>query len=371
MKVCIDIQSAVTQRAGVGRYTRELVRNLGAMAANDSLSLFYFDFMRRGKPFDAPNAAMKPVRFCPGSLAQKSWKTFYWPPFDMFAGDADLYHFPNFVLPPLRKGKSVVTIHDMSFLRYPEYAEDRNVTYLMAHIRDTVARADAIITVSKFSADEIQTFLRVDSARLFPIHQGISQSFAAPPEDRVQALRDRYGLDKPYIVTVGTLEPRKNLQFMVDVFDKLDAFDGYLVLAGMPGWKYQPIFDRIRLSHRAKNIKWIRYVPDNELPALYAGANLFMLTSLYEGFGFPPLEAMACGTVVVCSAGGSLSEVVGNAAMLVDHFDSDKWAEQTMKAITDTDLRRTLVARGFAQARKYTWQATAAKTWEVYRKVCG
>ncbi|MBA4386405.1 MAG: hypothetical protein C0404_00385 [Verrucomicrobia bacterium] len=371
MRVCIDIQSAVTQRAGVGRYTRELVKYLGPMADADAVSLFYFDFLRRGKPFDAPATTMRSVRWCPGRMAQHMWKSFNWPPFDVFAGPAELYHFPNFVLPPLAKGKSVVTIHDMSFIRYPEYAEEANQKYLAARIKDTAARADAIITISRFSADEIQTFLRVDSARLFPTHLGISHAFKAPPPEAVDNLRKRYQLDRPYILTVGTLEPRKNLQFLVDVFDKLDHFDGYLVLAGMPGWKYEPIFERIRLSHRAGNIKWLKYVPDSDLPALYAGAQLFMLTSLYEGFGFPPLESMACGTPVVCSAGGSLSEVVENAAVLVDSFESDRWAELTMKAITDTDFRRTLVSRGIEQSGKYTWEATARKTWEVYRKVAG
>lgn len=371
MKVCIDIQSAVTQRAGVGRCTRELIRHFPPLSGQDTLSLFYFDFMRHGKPFEVPGATQRVSRLLPGRIVQSMWRHLDWPPFESFAGPADIYHFPNFIRPPLNKGKSVVTIYDMSFLRYPEYAEDNNQRYLSARIKRTVERADAIITISHFSADEIRTFLRVDTSRLFPIHLGISQSFREPSAGAVKTVLARYNLDRPYILTVGTLEPRKNLQFMVDVFDRLDAFDGDLVLAGMPGWKYEPLLERIRLSHRAKNIKWIQYVPDEDLPALYTGAKLFMLTSLYEGFGFPPLESMACGTPVVCSAGGSLTEVVGNATVLIDNFDADNWAERTMKAITDSDLRRSLIARGHEQVRKYTWENTARQTWDVYRKVAG
>ena len=132
MKVCIDIQPALAQQAGVGRYTRSLVEHLGAFRENDMVRLFYFDFHRRGMHFSTPGMKHSPVHWCPGRLAQQCWKRFLWPPFNWFAGYADVYHFPNFILPPLTTGRAVVTIHDISFLRYPEFAESRNLAWLFS-----------------------------------------------------------------------------------------------------------------------------------------------------------------------------------------------------------------------------------------------
>jgi glycosyltransferase involved in cell wall biosynthesis len=367
MRVCIDVQSAIAQRAGVGRYTRQLAENLCLTSDSDELELFYFDFMRKGVPFNAPNAARVPVRWCPGRLAQAAWKTISWPPFDFFAGQSDVYHFPNFIIPPLSRGKSVVTIHDASFLRFPQFAEEKNLRYLTTKIRDTVNRADAIITDSEFGAQEIESLLNADPARIFPIHLGISGDFKPVDKELVKATLALLGIDRPYILAVGTLEPRKNIELLIETFEKLTSFSGYLVLAGMTGWKCEPILKRIESSHCAARIRRINYVDDSQLPSLYSGAQVLALTSLYEGFGFPPLEAMACGTPVVSSHGGSLSEVLGGAALFVEQFESDLWAVQIGRALSDADLRQRLITDGKKQAAKYTWRETALKTWKVYR----
>jgi glycosyltransferase involved in cell wall biosynthesis len=371
VKVCIDIQSAISQRAGVGRYTRELVYHLGTTAGDHQLLLFYFDFKRRGISFETPNTTHRVVRWCPGRWAQLAWKTIRWPPFDLVAGHADVYHFPNFILPPVRHGKTVVTIHDMSFLRLPQFADERNLKYLSARIHDTVRRADAIVTDSVFSANEIKALLTIDPAKVFPIHLGIETSFKPQDKTAIRPVLSRLGLDRPYLLTVGTLEPRKMFPFLIEVFEKLTAFDGDLVIAGMAGWKYEPILQRIRNSPRAANIRWLDFVEDADLPALYAGADLFLFTSLYEGFGFPPLEAMACGTPVLATAHGSLKEVLGSGAMLMETFDSDLWANKAGIILSDSDCRRMMVDYGLRQAPKYSWEDTAKKTWEVYRKVAG
>lgn len=369
MKICIDIQSAIAQRAGVGRYTKLLVQNLGKTAGDDELYLAYFDFTRHAMPFSVENAVKRPIRLCPGRLAQLSWKTINWPPYNIFAGNADLFHFPNFIIPPLGKGKSVVTIHDMSFIRFPAFAEEENQHYLADKINDTVTRADAIITDSHFSAGEIQSILDVEPERIFPIHLGIDQSFSAPDPAVIASTLYELNVDRPYILTVGTVEPRKNIPFLIEVFENLQSFDGNLVIAGMPGWKYEPIMQRIKSSSRAASIKYVKYVSDAMLPALYAGAELFATTSFYEGFGFPPLEAMACGTPVISSAGGSLAEVLGSSAIIINDFDIDIWVGQINRVLNDAELRKDLSTRGTAQITKYTWAETARKTWEVYRKI--
>lgn len=371
MKVCLDIQPAVTQRAGVGRYTRMLIQHLAAQNPGDEIYGLYFDFKGRAAPMAVPAARQKAVRWCPGRIAQAAWRTLKWPPYDAFAGPADVYHFPNFVLPPLSTGKSVVTIHDMSFLRCPEFAEERNRRRLAAGIRDTAARADAIVTVSAFSAREISELLSVEPRRVFAIHLGVSEEFTPASPDDIAGARRRLGIERPYLLTVGTLEPRKNLPFLIDVFEKLADFDGDLVITGGLGWKYEPILERIRRSPRAGAIRVIGHADDALLRSLYSGAEAFLCTSFYEGFGLPPLEAMACGAPVISSTGGSLREVLGNGALLLSEFDAELWATETRRVLRDSTGRPGLVERGRRQAAKYTWEETARKTWQVYRKVAG
>ena len=368
MKICFDVQSAITQQAGVGRYARVLAEHL-ADADGIELTLFFFDFKGRAGPFPTARAALNRVKWCPGRLARLAWKTIGWPPFDLFAGPADVYHFPNFILPPLSRGKSVVTIHDMSFMRFPEFAEERNLKYLSARIRDTTRRCDAIITDSRFSAGEIAGLTDVDDSRIFPIHLGISPRFSPVPGQDSAPLMKELGINRPYILSVGTIEPRKNIPFLVEVFEGLTDFDGVLVISGMRGWKYEPILERMKTSSRAEDIVFLDYVPDSHLVPLYSGAELLVLTSFYEGFGFPPLEAMACGTPVVSAATGSLPEVLGAAATLVEGFDAEAWRAEVGRLLTDSALRERRIAEGRAHAAGFTWQETARRTIEVYGKV--
>ncbi len=369
MRVVVDIQAAIAQRAGVGRYTKCLVENLGALAGTDEVRLFYFDFKGRGTPFPTPGTSQKAARWCPGRIVQKAWKTIAWPPFDWFAGPADVYHFPNFIRPPLTRGRSVVTVHDLSFLRHPETTEARNLRYLTAQIRNTVERADAVIADSAFSAREAQELLHVPADKTFPIHLGLGTELKRPAADVMAAARCVLRLDRPYLLMVGTLEPRKNIPFLVEVFERLGDFDGDLVIAGMRGWKFEPILARMAASSRADRIRHLDYVTDEQLPALYAGAEALVFPSLYEGFGFPPLEAMACGTPVVSSRGGSLPEVLGEAAEYVEGFRAEEWAAAVSRILGDGARRGELVSRGQAQAARYTWVETARKTWDVYRRV--
>jgi glycosyltransferase involved in cell wall biosynthesis len=371
VRVCLDVQPAVAQAAGVGRYTRLLARHLGLAAADDSLVLFFFDFRRRGIAFAAPNASCRAVRWIPGSVVQQGWKRFGWPPFDAIAGPADVYHFPNFIRPPLRNGKSVVTIHDMSFMRLPQYTAARNHSFLSARIRDTAARSDAIITDSRFSAAEIAELLRVDPRRISAIYPGVAQTFAPPDVAARHAVLAALGLDRPYLLSVGTIEPRKNYAFLVEVFERLTDFDGDLVIAGRLGWKYEPLLRRIKDSSRRDRIRHIAQADDAHLPALYAGARAFVMPSFYEGFGFPPLEAMACGAPVVSSDGGSLKEVLDGAAVVLDSFDAERWAGEIRKVLSDSGHRQQLIATGLRHAARYNWTDTARRTWEVYRGLAG
>jgi glycosyltransferase involved in cell wall biosynthesis len=266
----------------------------------------------------------------------------------------------------------VVTIHDVSFLRMPETTEPRTCAICARHIRRTVERADLVLTICAAMADDIRELLACRRRKLRAIPLGLSPNFRRPPgEDAIQAARERLRLERPYLLMVSTLEPRKNYEFLIEVFERLQGFDGDLVLAGMRGWKYQPILDRLHASPLAARIRHLDYVDESLLPGLYGGAELFVFPTLYEGFGFPPLEAMACGTPVVSSAASSLPEVLGTAAMLVDDYDADHWAGVIARVLASPTERAELRARGLERAAGFTWKETARRTWAVYRELAG
>jgi glycosyltransferase involved in cell wall biosynthesis len=369
MQICIDVQAAVAQRAGVGRYTRNLVEHLAPLARDCELRAFYFDFRHGGQAFASAAVRERPIRWCPGRLVQWGWKTLHWPPVNWLAGAADLYHFPNFTIPPLRRGRAIVTIHDMSFMRFPDFAESKNLQYLSRTIGSTVDRADAIITISEFSRSELAAFFPAAAAKAHAIPLGLQDGFARPPDDRIASVLRELKLTRPYMLNVGTIEPRKNQAFLVDVFEKLTRFDGELVIAGMPGWKSDPVMARIRRSPIADRIRLLHFVEDTSLPSLYAAAELFVFPSHYEGFGFPPLEAMACGTAVVSSRGGSLPEVLGDAVLMLPDFDAERWSHEIDALLTDSARRRDLADRGTRHAAQYTWRRTAEQTLALYREV--
>lgn len=370
MKVCLDIQAALGQRAGVGRYVRELLGHLGAEAGADEISAFYFDFKRTGLDAVPPGVAMRSCRWMPGRVAQVAWKRLGFPPYEWFAGDANLYHFPNFIRPPLGRGrKSVVTIHDVSFLRMPETTEAKNLAWLSAEIHRTAQKADAILTDSHFSAREICELLKVPADKVFPVWLGLPKFGPPPAPEAVAQARKALRLEKPYLLMVGTIEPRKNIPFLVKTYEALKDFDGDLVLAGGLGWKTGPTLRAIAESPRKAGIRLLKHLDDAQLSALYAGAAAFVFPTRYEGFGFPPLEAMGRGAPVISARNSSLPEVLGEAAEWVDGYDAEEWARKIRAVLGDPARAARLRAAGFAQARKFTWAETARKTWEAYRRL--
>jgi glycosyltransferase involved in cell wall biosynthesis len=332
--------------------------------------LFYFDFKRAGQPPAPGHCRLRPYRLMPGALVQQSWKRLGWPRFDSLTDKADLYHFTNFIIPPLSSAsKALVSIHDISFILHPEFAEKRNLEYLTARIRKTASRAQGIITISRQSAMDIQKHLGVSEDAVFPIHLGVSEMFRHSGSASIAAARSALGVQRPYILMVGTFEPRKNIPFAVSLIEQMSFFDGDLVIVGQKGWKNEPVFEAIGRSIAAGRIRTFTSLPDAQLVALYSGAEFLLMTSFYEGFGFPPLEAMACGTPVLTSSGGSLAEVCGDAAVVVDSFAPELWLEKADLILHDSELRNRLKSAGPAHAGKYTWQSTAEKHIEAYRKV--
>ena len=272
---------------------------------------------------------------------------------------------------PVRRGRTVLSIHDMSFERFPEFAEARNRAYLHANVARSVARADLIVTDSEFSRREIEELLPEARGRVRTTLLGISPDFRPAPGAAVAEVRAKLGLSRPFLLDVGTIEPRKNLPFLVDFWEALAPEGVDLVVAGAPGWRCEPIFARFAEAGRRHpgRFHYVRYVPDGLLEALYTAASLFAIPSHYEGFGFPPLEAMACGTPVLSSDGGSLPEVLGDAARIVPGFEKDAWADAALALLReDPDARAARSAAGRAHAARYTWERCARETLAVYRE---
>lgn len=374
MRVAIDLQPACRERSGVGQYAWYLAKHLPAAAPGDEFVGLAFG--RAGRCIDelrAPNLLVAHRRLIPARGVSLLWKTLDWPPADLFTGPVDLVHFPSFIARPLRAAGAVVTVHDLAHARMPECAEPKNVAFLNAHLPRTLGRARMVLTDSEFTARELAELFGYPRERTRVTHLGVDACFSPRSEAEKEAARRRHGLPPDFILCVGTIEPRKNVGALLEAYRLLREGGGAtppLVLVGGDGWREEA--DRIgRLIATppfAGAVRRLAYLGHDELPAVYSAARLFVFPALYEGFGLPPLEAMACGTPVVCSDAASLPEVVGDAALLVRPRDAQGIAAAMRRLLDDGRLRGELAERGLERAKRFTWAETARKTVAAYRE---
>lgn len=285
---------------------------------------------------------------------------------------AELIHYPANVGALLPSHSSVVTVHDLSFFRAPEWYRFNRAQYYRAAVRRSVATARHIIADSQATADDLRRFLHVPPHRITVVPLGVEEHFRAADDDAMAAARARYALPERYILYVGTLEPRKNLARLVEAFDRVAEGCGCdLVLAGREGWKTEAVHAAIKASLFADRIHLPGFIEQEHLVPVLTAAHAFAWPSLYEGFGLPPLEAMACGTPVLTSDVSSLPEVVGDAALLVNPYDTASIALGLETIATDGPVRAGLKARGRIQAQRFSWRRTAELTADVYRRTMG
>ncbi len=371
MKVAIDYTPALKQRGGIGRYTRGLVQ---ALASIDRDREYLLLASRDAPPDDFPWPDNFRVKRLPVSerAATIVWQRLRLPiPIELFSGPVGIYHSPNYVLPPIRRAFSIVTIHDLSFWKLPEYAEPSLSKYLKAAVPRAVARANHILADSEATRRDIVELLEVPPEKVTVVYSGVEPRFRPTPEaaERVRA-KYRLGSER-FILSLGTLEPRKNFDGLVRAFSlakQSGSIPHHLVIAGGKGWLYEGIFREVEASPYHEQIHMIGFVDEEDLPALYSASDLFAYPSHYEGFGLPPLESMACGTPVLAARNSSLPEVLGNAAIWVTSESEEEIAEGLVRALTDEELRRSLITAGLRQAREFTWERGASQLLEVYRK---
>jgi glycosyltransferase involved in cell wall biosynthesis len=288
-----------------------------------------------------------------------------------------LLHEPHYVLPPLVTCRSVVTIHDCIHLRFPQYLPNRAaLTYARAQMGSAARRSDRILTVSEASKRDILEYFDVPPDKIAVIYNAIDEHFAvAPPEDHVRRVAERYQLEGRFVLYVGNVKPHKNLEKLLDAFHLLrahaDMHDVTLVVIGDAISKYAGLRRAVHRYNLHKFVRFLGFLPDETLAVVYRLARVFVFPSLYEGFGLPPLEAMASGTPVVTSNVSSLPEVAGDAALLVDPTSAEAIADAMRRVLTDHTLAAELSARGIARARTFSWERAATRVLQIYGEARG
>ncbi|HEX9987489.1 MAG TPA: glycosyltransferase family 1 protein [Chloroflexia bacterium] len=433
MRIAFDYTTGIYPGAGVARYSRSLVSALAGLDAENSYSLFYAaKGLPRPTPeteqadalFSAhPNLLPVPV---PLSVRQMFalWQRLRIPlPVDRFTGPCDVMHSPDFVSPPHRTGADVITVHDLSFLVVPECADPKLAAFLGRTVPRAVRRADHIIAVSEQTRRALIVLLSVPPNKVTVAYNGVDARFRPMPgikdqgsgvrdeergarvREKAEALRRKLKLPERFILHVGTLEPRKNLKRLVEAYGLMvskgldnKSFAPHnsslaprpahltldprpltpdprplapaLVLAGRKGWLFAPILEAVERVNRAGgHVVLVDYVYDEDLPLLYNMATVFAYPSIYEGFGLPAAEALACGVPTLVSNDEALSEVVGDAALCADAFDVEAIAGGLERLLLDDALRASLSAAGPTQVAQFTWENTARTVLDVYKKV--
>jgi glycosyltransferase involved in cell wall biosynthesis len=289
---------------------------------------------------------------------------------------ADLFHAPHYVLPPLTPCKTVVTIHDCIHLRFPQYLPNRlGYAYARGFLWTATHQSSRILTVSEASKRDILDYVSVPPGKIDVIYNGIDERFSTPPAaDDIARVRERYQLDHPFILYAGNIKPHKNLERTIEAFHLLRRSGGQfeqvkLVIIGDEIAKYAALRHAVHRHKLHKHVRFFGFVPDRTLAILYRLAAVFVFPSLYEGFGLPPLEAMASGTPVITSNVSSLPEVVGDAALLVDPLQPEAIADAMRLVLTDSALRDDLSARGLARASHFSWDRSIRRVREIYGEV--
>jgi glycosyltransferase involved in cell wall biosynthesis len=314
---------------------------------------------------------------CTVALGYKPWRMLVWlgqlarVGFDRLLPGAELFHATEHLLLPLQSIPAVLTVHDLIFRHLPEHHKPLNRWYLNLTMPLYCRRADHIIAVSEHTGYDLISAYGIAAEKISVVYEAAAPAFCPQPPQAVAAVRTRYDLPERYLLFVGTIEPRKNLIRLLAAFEAVYAdglVDG-LVVVGKRGWLYGDFFARLEESPVREVVFLPGYVPDGDLPAFYAGAQALVLPSVYEGFGLPALEAMACGTPVVASNASSIPEIGGEAALYFDPLDEEAAADAIRRLLRDADLRDEMRARGLTQAARFSWRRAAAETRAVYDAV--
>lgn len=291
-----------------------------------------------------------------------------------FKQKSDITHFFNYIAPPGVDGKTVITVHDMVYRTYPETVRGRTKQILDMGLASSMKRADMIVTVSEFSKSEIIRYFPQHESKIRVVPCGVDLDRFKPCQqpERIPEVKKKLGIEGEYFLYVGTIEPRKNLERLINaynIFCQHEKDAPKLVLAGGKGWLYDGIFQRVTDLKLEDKVLFTQYISDEDMNPLMCGALAFVFPSIYEGFGIPPLEAMACGVPVLASNAASLPEVTGDCAVTCDPYSEEEIAEGLRRLYSDSELRADLSRRGLERAKTLTWDSSAEKLYSVYKEL--
>lgn len=380
MNIAFDAVPLISDRiTGIGWCEVGQTMAMARLYPENSYSYSFFtsgDSSRtdRIKPFSGDNISLNFSGF--SGYLYRGVSNFLPVPYSAFFGkNSDITHFFNYIVPPGVHGKTVVTVHDMVYKAFPETVRARTKYMLDTGLKRSMKRADLIVTDSEFSKTEILKYFPHHEKKLRVVPCGVDlQKFHPCHEpERIPEVKKALEIEGEYFLYLGTIEPRKNLERLIEAYNifiqKVKDDPPKLVLAGGKGWLYDSIFARVKELKLEDKVIFTKYVPYEDMNPLMCGALAFVFPSIYEGFGMPPLEAMACGVPVLASDAASLPEVTGDCAVIVDAYSPESIAEGLIRLYSDEELRKSLGERGLKRAKNFTWEHSAEMLYNVYKEL--
>jgi glycosyltransferase involved in cell wall biosynthesis len=373
------------RRTGVEEYTLGLLLSLLEIDKKNEYTLFFSAWKEPSFDFaifsNYPNVKLKKIRI-PNKLLNFSFWYLGWPKIDRLVGGADVVFFPNIIFGAVSEDiQTILTIHDLSFERYPEYFSwKRRFWHIFINSKKICQRANEIITVSDSSATDISSLYEIDCKKITTIPSAITNNFRvfSRNDEKLIKIKEKYQLPYKFILHLGTIEPRKNILGIISAYNFLqktateeknqELLEYKLVIAGSPGWLGGEIFKEIEKSNFKEKIILPGFIADEDKAYVYNLSSLFVYPSFFEGFGFPPLEAMRCGVPVIMSNNSSLPEISSNGAILIDPSRPEEIFEAMRQVLSDRNMREELINLGQRKASEFTWKKTAEKTLKIFFK---
>jgi glycosyltransferase involved in cell wall biosynthesis len=368
MRIGFNAQILARANAGVATYAKNIIQHLVQRESDHEFYIF------GNREFLPPLESRRTRLLSTNAMVKGSWRRILWEqfvlPIKSRRHQVEVMYYPDHTSALIEKTcPEIITIHDLAFLAYPETFATSNRLYKTLAVKRSAQQAERIIVVSQATKQECLRWLEVPETKLRVIHNGISNGFKQIEDKaKLEETQKKFGLNSNFILFVGTLEPRKNLVKLISAYADLrqqKRIEHQLIVVGAKGWLFSEIFASVEKLSLKKQVSFLGYVTEEELVALYNLADVLVYPSLYEGFGFPPLEAMACGCPVVTSKQSSLPEIAGEAARLVDSYDIADIADGIFDVLNDASLRQRLIERGLERVKLFTWARAAQQILQV------
>lgn len=371
LRIGIDGRYIEDHFPGIGRYTYNLINKMPEVAPDADFVIFH-DPRLLNTRYDVEDLARHPnLQLVSVDVPTLSLKEQHRLPSLAKSLSLDLLHSPYYIKPYWLSCPSVVTIHDLIPMIYPQHLPHRWTAWIFrATASLAVRRTNQIIAVSESTSRDLASLFGASQAQVTVVHEAADERFRPLERKESNSVLQRYGLPRQYILYLGINKPHKNLVFLLQVFSQVET-EAKLVLAGREDPRYPQARQEAERLNLSERVVFLGEVADHDLPMLYGGAELFVFPSLYEGFGLPVLEAMACGTPVICSNRSSLPEIVGDAALTLDPLDRDAWVAALTELLEKEALRAEMRTKGLRRAQTFSWEDTARRTWLVYQRVLG